>query len=87
MRWHRLVALAVLVLMVIDLASGVRLWRVAVSSGLFRPDPFDPAITAVIERSDPLYVAVVLTGVAVSVLTAVSLAMLSRRDARRQSHA
>lgn len=87
MRWHRLVALAALVLMVIDLASGVRLWRVAVSSGLFRPDPFDPAITAVIERSDPLYVTVVLAGVAISALTAVSLVLLARRDGRRPSHA
>ncbi len=81
--WHRVIAMASLVLMVIDLASGVRLWRVAVSAGLFRPDPFDPAITAVIERADPVYVTTVLIGLAISGITAVALIVLARRDARR----
>jgi hypothetical protein len=78
--WHRVIALVGLALLMIDLASGVRLWRVAVSSGLFKADPFDPAITTVLQHRDPAYVNVVLAGAAISVLTAAALAVLARRS-------
>lgn len=77
--WQRGVALAALLFTAIDIAASVRLWRVAVSSGVFHPAPFNPSIATVVDRPDAVYVNVILAGVAVTLATAVVLAVLARR--------
>lgn len=78
--WLRGLALAALAFIAIDMAASARLWRVAVSSGMFLAAPFSPSITTIVERSDPTYVAVVLAGVAISLMTASVLFVLAWRS-------
>jgi uncharacterized membrane protein YoaK (UPF0700 family) len=53
--WHRLLAIVALGFASLDIAANIRVWRVAVSSGLFGSAPFTPGLGAVIERADPVY--------------------------------
>ena len=77
--WHRVLALIALLYAALDIAASVRLWRVAVSSGLFKQAPFDPRIVTPIDRADPQYVTVLLAGLAISVVTAIVLLWLAAR--------
>ena len=79
--WQRLVALIALAYAALDIAAATRLWRVAVSSGMFGPDPFDPAWTLAVHRDDPAYVATALAGLAITATTAVVLAVMAKRQA------
>jgi hypothetical protein len=81
--WHRVAALVALVLLGIDIAASARLWRVAVSSGLFKATTFDPADAAVVHRADPAYVTAVAAGAAITVVTALVLAGLVYRERQR----
>jgi hypothetical protein len=81
--WQRALVLLGLVVMAIDTAASMRLWRVAVSSGLFGPAPFNPADALVAHRADPAYVRMALAGVAISALTALVLAVLAARERYR----
>jgi multisubunit Na+/H+ antiporter MnhC subunit len=90
--WHRRLALVALLFLVIDTAASMRLWRVAVSSGMFGPTTFDVAATAVAHRADPAYTTALVIGVATTAATALALAVLAAREryrdqpaARRQS--
>jgi hypothetical protein len=74
-----LALLAVLAVFV-DIAGSVRLWRVAVSSGMFGAAPFDPAASAVTVRADPAYTTIVSAGAAMTLATTVVLAVLAYRD-------
>jgi hypothetical protein len=78
--WRRGLALAALIFLAADTAASVRLWRVAVSSGLFGPTSVDAAGTLVAHRADPAYVTVATIGLAVSVATAAVLAVLVYRE-------
>jgi hypothetical protein len=81
--WHRVLALAALAALAIDISSGLRLWRVVISSGLFGHGRVDPMTAAIAERADPVYTATVLAGLAVTAATAVTLAVLVRRERGR----
>ena len=90
--WHRRMALVALLFLAIDIAASMRLWRVAVSSGMFGPTAFAVEATAVAHRADPAYTTALLIGAAATVATAVTLAVLAAREryrgapaARRQS--
>jgi len=88
--WQRGLVLLGLTVMAIDTAASMRLWRVAVSSGLFGPMRFNASDALVANRADPAYLTVVLAGLAISLLTAAVLAALVVREryrpvARRQS--
>lgn len=78
--WQRGLLLMGLVVLAIDTAVSVRLWRVAVSSGLFGSTSFNLADTAVAHRADPTYVTVALAGLAISAVTGVVLSVLAARE-------
>lgn len=80
--WQRGLLLLGLAALAIDIGASVRLWRVGVSSGLFGPMTVNLADAAVADRPDSLYVGVVMTGLAISVLTAVVLLVLVGRERR-----
>ena len=75
------VALAALTFMAIDISASVRLQRVAISSGLFEPIPFNAAVLSHV--TDPIYSRVLLAGLLVSLSSAALLAVLVWRE--RQS--
>jgi hypothetical protein len=81
--WHRVLALAALAALAIDISSGLRLWRVLISAGLFGHGRVDPMTAAIAERADPVYTATVLAGLALTAATAVTLAVLVRRERGR----
>jgi hypothetical protein len=78
--WHRIVAGFALLFIAIDVAGSARLWRLAVSSGLFGQTSFSAADAAVVHRSDPAYLNVVLAGLALTIATAVGLIALVYRE-------
>lgn len=78
--WQRVLALAALGALAIDISAGVRLWRVSISAGLFGNGHIDPATAAIGNHADPLYTTTVLAGLALTVLTALALAFLARRE-------
>jgi hypothetical protein len=77
----RLLALAALAFVVIDVSASIRLQRVAISSGLFGSSPFNPATPA--HYSDPAYLLALGAGFAISVATALTLAVLVFRERTR----
>jgi hypothetical protein len=79
-RGHRVLALVALAFLALDVSANIRLSRVAISSGLFGPRPMDQAATAVAHRSDPEYVTMLLIGVAVTGMAALTLAVLAARE-------
>jgi hypothetical protein len=81
--WHRVLASVALVFVAIDIAASVRLWRVAVSSGLFRPTPFDISTAALANHVDPAYTTAIVIGLAITVATAVVLGLLVVREGQR----
>jgi hypothetical protein len=81
--WHRALAWMALVLVAVDTMTSMRLWRVAVSSGLFGPTAFNPADAAVVVRADAAYSTAVIAGMTISLITAVTLIVLTLRE--RQS--
>jgi hypothetical protein len=64
----------------IDIAASLRLWRAAISQGMFGRTEFDAAASAVIARSDPAYVNVVMAGAVITLATADVLLMLAYRE-------
>jgi len=82
--WHRVVAMLALGYATLDIAASVRLWRVAVSSGLFKAAPFDPRIVERIDRADPPYVTAILAGLVITGVTAIVLLWLAARAPARQ---
>jgi hypothetical protein len=81
--WHRALALVALALVALDVAANVRLWRVRVSSGLFGHTELDAAMAQVANRPDPVYVNTVVAGLAISIVTAIVLLVLARREGQR----
>ena len=81
--WQRALGLAALAFVAIDVAASVRLWRVRVSSGLFGHTELDAAMAAVAHRADPAYVNTVLAGLAISIVTAIALLVLTGRERQR----
>lgn len=79
---RRLAMLGALVFVAIDIAASVRLWRVAVSSGLFGPTPFNVADAMVANHPDAPYVNMVLLGLGITVTTALVLSALVYREKR-----
>jgi hypothetical protein len=77
---QRALAGAALVFLVLDISASVRLERVAISSGLFGPSAFNASNLA--HRADPAYVAVLAAGLAITIATAATLTVLTRREAR-----
>ena len=82
--WQRALALVALAFVALDIAASVRLWRVRVSSGLFGHTALDTAMAAVANRPDPAYVNTVLAGLAISIVTAIALLALARREHQRK---
>jgi hypothetical protein len=78
--WQRVLALAALGAVAIDISAGVRLWRVTISSGLFGHGRIDAATAAIGNHADPLYTTALLAGLALSVVTAVVLGILVWRE-------
>lgn len=78
--WHRALALLTLLFLAIDIGGSMRLWRAAVSSGMFGRTRFDAAASAVIARPDAAYVNVVLAGALISTVTAAVLLVLAYRE-------
>jgi hypothetical protein len=76
----RTLALLMLLFVAIDIAGSARLQRVAISSGMFGPSPYNPS--QLVTRVDPGYVAVLQAGAALSATTAVVLILLVRRERR-----
>jgi hypothetical protein len=83
---RRLLMLGALVLVAIDTSASVRLWRVAVSSGLFGPTPFNAADAMVANHPDPQYLNIIGIGLAITAVTAVVLGALVYRE-KRSPHA
>jgi hypothetical protein len=86
--WHRAIALMALLFVTIDIAGSIRLWRVAVSAGLFAgaTDAAPVTINAgIAHRSDPAYVWTILAGAALSLATGAFLAVMARRERLRQA--
>lgn len=84
--WHRALALLALSCVAIDIGASLRLWRAAISSGMFGRTGFDAAASAVVERADPAYVNVLLAGAVVTVATAAILLALVYRERRARVH-
>jgi hypothetical protein len=84
--WRRAFAMIALTFVALDTAASVRLWRVAVSSGTFGPATFRLEDAVVAQRADPTYVTVILVGLAISVATAVVLAVLVYRERVARAH-
>jgi hypothetical protein len=89
--WHRVLAIVAVIFLAIDISANLRLWRVSISSSMFKASPFDAAASAVAHRADPAYTTTILIGMAISVATAVVLAALvirerQRSDARLRTH-
>ena len=78
--WQRVLALAALAAVAIDISAGLRLWRVMISSGLFGHGRIDPATAAIGNHADPLYTTTVLAGLALTVITASVLTVLVSRE-------
>jgi hypothetical protein len=78
--WHRALALAALVFVAIDMAANARLWRVAVSSGVAGGGVVPVIDVGVVLRSDPVYVATIGAGLALTLITAGGLVFLARRE-------
>jgi multisubunit Na+/H+ antiporter MnhC subunit len=70
----------------IDIGASLRLWRAAISSGMFGRTAFDAAASAVVERADPAYANVLLAGAVVTVATAAILLALVYRERRARVH-
>ena len=81
--WHRVLALAALAALAIDITANLRLWRVLISSGLFGHGRVDPLTAAIAERADPVYTATILGGLALTMITALTLAVLVHRERGR----
>jgi hypothetical protein len=77
---HRMVALAVLIFLVIDVAASLRLQRVAVSSGVFGASPYSPSAAA--HYADPVYAGVLVAALAITVGTGATLIALAARERR-----
>ena len=77
----RLLSLAALAFVVIDVSASIRLQRVAISSGMFGSSPFNPATA--IYPSDPAYLSVLAAGLAISVATALILGVLVLWERRK----
>ena len=80
--WQRVLALAALAAVAIDVGAGLRLWRVRISSGLFGHGQLDPMTAAIGNHVDPVYTTTVLVGLALTVITAAVLAVLVIRERR-----
>ncbi len=80
--WHRALALVTLAFVAIDIGGSVRLWRPAISSSLFGRSQFDAAASAVVQRPDGAYLAVVLAGALISTVTAAVLLVMAYRERR-----
>jgi hypothetical protein len=80
--WHRVLALAALAGLAIDISAGLRLWRVQISSGLFGHGVVDPRTAALGNHADPVYTTTVLAGLALTIVTAAVLAILVIRERR-----
>jgi hypothetical protein len=81
--WHRVLALAALAALAIDITANLRLWRVPISSGLFGHGRVDPLTATIAERADPVYTATILGGLALTMITALTLAVLVHRERGR----
>jgi hypothetical protein len=81
--WHRVLALAALAAVAIDMTANLRLWRVLISSRVFGHAQVDPMTAAIAERADPIYMAALLAGLALTAITAVTLAVLVHRERGR----
>lgn len=71
-------AIPCLAFLALDIAGSVRLQRVAISSGMFGPAPFNPANLA--DYADPIYTTVLLGGLLISTVSAVTLMTLAWRE-------
>ena len=80
--WHRVLALAALAGLAIDVSAGLRLWRVLISGGLFGHAQVDLRAAALGNHADPVYTATVLAGLALTILTGAVLAVLVIRERR-----
>lgn len=87
--WHRVLALLALLLVAIDIAASIRLWRIAISSGLFAGAAMgavaDLGNVGVAHRSDPPYVSTIVAGLAITLATAAVLVVMARRERLRQA--
>lgn len=81
--WHRVLALAALAALAIDITANLRLWRVLISSSVFGHGQVDPMTAAIAERADPVYTATILAGLALTIMTALTLAVLVHRERGR----
>jgi hypothetical protein len=79
---QRLAMLGALVFVAIDTSASVRLWRVAVSSGMFASTPFTVADAMVANHPDAPYVTIIQLGLAITVVTAIALGLLVYRERR-----
>lgn len=64
----------------LDMAGSIRLQRVAISSGMFGPGAFNPSNPA--HYADPVYSTVLLIGLVISSVSAITLVVLAWRERR-----
>lgn len=85
--WQRALMVFAMLLVAIDIAGSVRLWRVAISSGLFASSGVGatpPIVDAgLVHRPDGIYVTTVVAGLAMTILTAGVLIFMVRRERLR----
>ena len=81
--WHRVLASVALVFVALDIAASIRLWRVAISSGLFGPMAIDLPGAAIANHADPAYSTAILAGLAITLATAAVLLVLVARERQR----
>lgn len=83
--WNQLGALALLVLMTIDIAAGVRLLRVPESARSMPRVPFETTTGQLAFRDDPLYERTAISGAAITIVTAAGLLTLAARERRAKA--
>jgi hypothetical protein len=79
-RIHQLVAVSCLGLMLIDLWSNLKIWRPSEMKDFFAPVDMNIAGNSVANHSDPNYTLVLTIGLAITLVTALFLAIMSWRE-------
>jgi hypothetical protein len=85
--WVRLVELAVVGLVAQDLWQHFKSWRVINMGKVFGPQPLDLSLYYVANHADPPYIAALVVGLTITLLTFVFLIVMSLRERARRGSA
>lgn len=78
--WNRVTALALFVLLAVDLSGGVRVWRVTETLRTTHPIALDGTVGQLAYRDDAPYIRALTGGAALTLLTAGGLVVMARRE-------